>query len=56
MEGLLKGINIVAEKLGISVDSEMDTECFQILVKMEDKKFPISLSSFGGEKISRMVQ
>ena len=46
MVGLLKGINIVAKKLGISTDVGRVIEPLQILVKMEDKKYLIYTSIY----------
>ena len=57
MEGLLKGINIVAEKLGISVDTGNGYRVLSNISENGGQEVPhLHFHLFGGEKIGKMVQ
>tara|TARA_B100000214_G_C23701222_1_gene505338 strand:- start:5 stop:370 length:366 start_codon:yes stop_codon:yes gene_type:complete len=57
MVGLLKGINIVANKLGISVDTGKGYRALANISEDGGQEVPhLHFHLFGGEKIGRMVQ
>ena len=57
MEGLLKWINIVAEKLGISVDTGNWYRVLSNISENGGQEVPhLHFHLFGGEKIGKMVQ
>tara|TARA_Y100000590_G_scaffold222701_1_gene252034 strand:- start:10162 stop:10527 length:366 start_codon:yes stop_codon:yes gene_type:complete len=57
MVGLLKGINIVAKKLGISVDTGKGYRTLSNIGEDGGQEVPhLHFHLFGGEKIGRMVQ
>ena len=57
MVGLLKGINIVAKKLGISVDTGKGYRTLSNIGENGGQEVPhLHFHLFGGEKIGRMVQ
>ena len=57
MVGLLKGINIVAKKLGISVDTGKGYRALVNISEDGGQEVPhLHFHLFGGEKISKMVQ
>ena len=57
MVGLLKGINIVAKKLGISVDTG---KCYRALANISEhggQEVPhLHFHLFGGERVGKMVE
>ena len=56
MVGLLKGINIVAEKLGISVDTGKGYRALANISEDGGQEVPhLHFHLFGGEKIGKMV-
>ena len=56
MVGLLKGINAVAKKLGISVDSGKGYRALTNISEYGGQEVPhLHFHLFGGEKIGRMV-
>ena len=57
MVGLLKGINIVAKKLGISVDTGKGYRALVNISEDGGQEVPhLHFHLFGGEKIGKMVQ
>ncbi|MDC0054647.1 HIT domain-containing protein [Candidatus Pelagibacter sp.] len=57
MVGLLKGINIVAKKLGISVDKGKGYRALANISEDAGQEVPhLHFHLFGGEKIGKMVQ
>ena len=57
MVGLLKGISIVAEKLGISVDTGKGYRALANISEDGGQEVPhLHFHLFGGEKIGKMVQ
>ncbi len=57
MVGLLKGINIVAKKLGISVDTGKGYRIIANINEDGGQEVPhLHFHLFGGEKIGKMVQ
>ena len=57
MAGLLKGINIVAKKLGISVDDGEGYRALSNIGENGGQEVPhLHFHLFGGEKIGKMVQ
>ena len=57
MVGLLKGINIVAKKLGISVDGGKGYRALSNIGENGGQEVPhLHFHLFGGEKIGKMVQ
>tara|TARA_B100000902_G_scaffold396931_1_gene459227 strand:+ start:774 stop:1139 length:366 start_codon:yes stop_codon:yes gene_type:complete len=57
MVGLLKGINIVAKKLGISVDNGKGYRALSNISENGGQEVPhLHFHLFGGEKIGRMVE
>ena len=57
MVGLLKGINIVAKKLGISVDTGKGYRALVNISEHGGQEVPhIHFHLFGGEKVGKMVQ
>ena len=57
MVGLLKGINIVAKKLGISVDTGKGYRALVNISEDGGQEVPhLHFHIFGGEKIGKMVQ
>ena len=55
--GLLKGINIVAKKLGISVDTGKGYRALANISEDGGQEVPhLHFHLFGGEKVGRMVQ
>ena len=57
MAGLLKGINIVAKKLGISVDGGEGYRALSNIGENGGQEVPhLHFHLFGGEKIGKMVQ
>ena len=55
--GLLKGINIVAKKLGISVDTGKGYRALANISEDGGQEVPhLHFQLFGGEKVGRMVQ
>ena len=57
MVGLLKGINIVAKKLGISVDTGKGYRALANISEDGGQEVPhLHFHLFGGEKIGKMVQ
>ena len=57
MVGLLKGINIVAKKLGISVDTGRGYRALANISEDGGQEVPhLHFHLFGGEKIGKMVQ
>ena len=57
MVGLLKGINIVAIKLGISVDTGKGYRALANISEDGGQEVPhLHFHLFGGEKIGKMVQ
>ena len=57
MAGLLKGINIVAKKLGISVDGGEGYRALSNIGENGGQEVPhLHFHLFGGEKIGNMVQ
>ena len=57
MAGLLKGINIVAKKLGISVDGGEGYRALANIGEDGGQEVPhLHFHLFGGEKIGKMVQ
>jgi len=57
MAGLLKGINTVAKKLGISVDTGKGYRVLANISEDGGQEVPhLHFHLFGGEKIGRMVQ
>ena len=57
MVGLLKGINIVAKKLGISVDTGKGYRVLANISEHGGQEVPhLHFHLFGGEKIGKMVQ
>ena len=57
MVGLLKGINIVAKKLGISVDKGKGYRALANISEDGGQEVPhLHFHLFGGEKVGKMVQ
>ena len=57
MVGLLKGINIVAKKLGISVDTGKGYRTLSNISENGGQEVPhLHFHLFGGEKIGKMVE
>ena len=57
MVGLIKGINIVAKKLGISVDTGKGYRALANISEDGGQEVPhLHFHLFGGEKIGKMVQ
>ena len=57
IDGLLKGINIVAKKLGISVDTGKGYRALVNISEHGGQEVPhIHFHLFGGEKVGKMVQ
>jgi len=57
MVGLLKGINIVAKKLGISIDTGKGYRALTNISEDGGQEVPhLHFHLFGGEKIGKMVQ
>ena len=57
MVGLIKGINIVAKKLGISVDTGKGYRALANISEDGGQEVPhLHFHLFGGEKVGRMVQ
>ena len=57
MVGLLKGINTVAKKLGISVDTGKGYRALANISEYGGQEVPhLHVHLFGGEKIGKMVQ
>jgi len=57
MVGLLKGINIVAKKLGISVDTGKGYRALANISEDGGQEVPhLHFHLFGGEKVGKMVQ
>ena len=57
MGGLLKGINVVAKKLGISVDTGKGYRALANISEDGGQEVPhLHFHLFGGEKIGKMVQ
>ena len=57
MVGLLKGINVVAKKLGISVDTGKGYRALANISENGGQEVPhLHFHLFGGEKIGRMVE
>ena len=57
MVGLLKGINVVAKKLGISVDTGKGYRALANISEDGGQEVPhLHFHLFGGEKIGKMVQ
>ena len=57
MVGLLKGINIVAKKLGISVDTGKGYRALTNISEDGGQEVPhLHFHLFGGEKVGKMVQ
>ena len=55
--GLLKGINLVAKKLGISVDTGKGYRVLANISEDGGQEVPhLHFHLFGGEKIGKMVQ
>ena len=56
MAGLLKGINLVAKKLGISVDTGQGYRALVNISKHGGQEVPhLHFHLFGGEKVGKMV-
>ena len=57
MVGLIKGINIVAKKLGISVDTGKGYRALANISENGGQEVPhLHFHLFGGEKVGRMVE
>ena len=57
MVGLLKGINVVAKKLGISVDTGKGYRALANISEDGGQEVPhLHFHLFGGEKVGKMVQ
>ena len=57
MVGLLKGINIVAKKLGISVDTGKGYRALANISEDGGQEVPhLHFHLFGGEKVGKMIQ
>ena len=57
MVGLLKGISLVAKKLGISVDNGKGYRALANISEDGGQEVPhLHFHLFGGEKVGRMVQ
>ena len=57
MIGLLKGINLVAKKLGISVDTGEGYRALSNISEHGGQEVPhLHFHLFGGEKVGKMVQ
>ena len=57
MAGLLKGINIVAKKLGISVENGKGYRALANISEDGGQEVPhLHFHLFGGEKVGRMVE
>ena len=56
MVGLLKGINLVAKKLGISVDTDQGYRALANISEHGGQEVPhLHFHLFGGEKVGKMV-